>query len=114
MRFSSVTMMLFLIDWYLQKLPKQEGEVPQKKTEPTERKVQELINEIINDFQSRGAVNILIKDEAITTLSGLPALKILAPLIIKKRKKKRVRCNYTTHVFDFEQGDQPDFALRKG
>jgi hypothetical protein len=64
-----------------------------------------LINAIINDFQSRGAVNILIKEEKITTLSGLPALKIFGTLDYpKKGKKKRVRCNYITHVFDFEQG----------
>jgi hypothetical protein len=64
-----------------------------------------LINAIINDFQSRGAVNILIKEEEITTLSGIPALKIFGTLDYpKKGKSKRVRCNYTTHVFDFEQG----------
>ena len=64
-----------------------------------------MINDIINDFQSRGAVNILIKEEAITTLSGIPALKIFGTLDYpKKGKNSRVRCNYITHVFDFEQG----------
>lgn len=99
----------FFIDLvFTQKPPKQEGEeVPSKEDKEAQQKekVQELINEIINDFQSRGAVNILIKDEAITTLSGLPALKIFGTLDYpKKGKNKRVRCNYTTHVFDFEQG----------
>ena len=99
----------FFIDLaFIQKPPKQEGqEVPSKEDKEAQQKekVQELINEIINDFQSRGAVNILIKDEAITTLSGLPALKIFGTLDYpKKGKNNRVRCNYTTHVFDFDQG----------
>ena len=65
----------------------------------------QLINEIINDFQSRGAVNILIKEEEFTTLSGIPALKIYGTLDYpKKGKDKRVRCNYMTHLFDFDQG----------
>ena len=63
------------------------------------------INEIINDFQSRGAVNILIKEEEFTTLSGIPALKIYGTLDYpKKGKNKRVRCNYMTHLFDFDKG----------
>ena len=57
----------FYIDLvFTQKPPKQqqkekvaEREQPDKDKE----EVQELINEIINDFQSRGAVNILIKEE---------------------------------------------------
>ena len=82
-----------------QSTSKEDQEAQQKE------KIQELINEIINDFQSRGAVNILIKEEEITTLSGLPALKIFGTLDYpKKGKNKRVRCNYTTHLFDFEQG----------
>ena len=53
--------------------------------------VQLLINEIINDFQSRGAVNILIKEEEFTTLSGIPALKIYGTLDYpKKGKDKRI------------------------
>ena len=90
------------------KTPKQEGVQASKKENQQDQqkeKVQELINAIINDFQSRGAVNILIKEEEITTLSGIPALKIFGTLDYpKKGKSERVRCNYTTHVFDFEQG----------
>jgi hypothetical protein len=88
--------------------PQQEAkEAPSKEDQEAQQKaeVQELINTIINDFQSRGAVNILIKEEEITTLSGLPALKIFGTLDYpKKGKNNRVRCNYTTHVFDFDQG----------
>ena len=99
----------FYIDLvFTQKPPKQkqkekgaEREQPDKDKE----EVQELINEIINDFQSRGAVNILIKEEEFTTLSGIPALKIYGTLDYpKKGKNKRVRCNYMTHLFDFDKG----------
>ena len=99
----------FYIDLVFTQRPQQkEGEKsPSKEDREVQQKekIQELINEIINDFQSRGAVNILIKEEEITTLSGLPALKIFGTLDYpKKGKNKRVRCNYTTHLFDFEQG----------
>ena len=47
----------------------------------------------------------MIKEEKITTLSGLPALKIFGTLDYpKKGEQKRVRCNYTSHLFDFEKG----------
>lgn len=99
----------FFIDLvFTQKPPKQEGKETLTKEDQEagkKEKIQELINNIINDFQSRGAVNILIKEEAITTLSGIPALKIFGTLDYpKKGKNTRVRCNYITHVFDFEQG----------
>ncbi|MEC8637021.1 MAG: hypothetical protein VXX99_06405 [Bacteroidota bacterium] len=99
----------FYIDLvFTKKTSKQEGVQAFKKEDKQDQekeKVQELINAIINDFQSRGAVNILIKEEEITTLSGIPALKIFGTLDYpKKGKSERVRCNYTTHVFDFEQG----------
>ena len=99
----------FYIDLvFTQKSPQQGGEnTPSKEELEAQQKqnIQKLINEIINYFQSRGAVNILIKEEEITTLSGLPALKIFGTLDYpKKGKNKRVRCNYITHIFDFEQG----------
>ena len=99
----------FYIDLvFTQKPPKQKQE--ENPTDDEQRlkekeAVQLLINEIINDFQSRGAVNILIKEEKFTTLSGIPALKIYGTLDYpKKGKDKRVRCNYMTHLFDFDQG----------
>ena len=99
----------FYIDLvFTKKAPKQQSETSpsEEEMEALQRqKIQELVNSIINDFQSRGAVNILIKEEEITTLSGLPALKIYGTLDYpKKGNDKRVRCNYTTHVFDFDQG----------
>ena len=99
----------FYIDLvFTKKAPKQQSETSPSEEEMEalqKQKIQELVNSIINDFQSRGAVNILIKEEEITTLSGLPALKIYGTLDYpKKGNDKRVRCNYTTHVFDFDQG----------
>ena len=99
----------FYIDLvFTQKPPKQnqEGKLTDDERRSRDKEaVQLLINEIINDFQSRGAVNILIKEEEFTTLSGIPALKIYGTLDYpKKGKDKRVRCNYMTHLFDFDQG----------
>tara|TARA_B100001175_G_scaffold297450_1_gene287184 strand:+ start:4142 stop:5776 length:1635 start_codon:yes stop_codon:yes gene_type:complete len=98
----------FYIDLVFNQKPlkKEVKEAPSKEDEDIQKneKVKELINSIINDFQSRGAVNILIKEDEITTLSGIPSLKIFGTLDYpKKGKSKRVRCNYTTHVFDFEE-----------
>ena len=99
----------FYIDLvFTQKPPKQkqkENPTDDEQRAKDKEAVQLLINEIINDFQSRGAVNILIKEEEFTTLSGIPALKIFGTLDYpKKGKDKRVRCNYMTHLFDFDQG----------
>ena len=99
----------FYIDLvFTKKPPKQQGEVaPSKEDQQAQQKekVKELTNDINNDFKTTGTVNILINKEEITTLSGIPALKIFGTLDYpKKGKSKRVRCNYTTHVFDFEQG----------
>lgn len=83
----------FYIDLvFTKKPPKQQGEeAPSKEDQQAQQKekIQELINAIINDFQSRGAVNILIKEEEITTISGLPALKIFGTLDYPKKGKKR-------------------------
>tara|TARA_X000000368_G_scaffold257469_1_gene203454 strand:+ start:285 stop:1919 length:1635 start_codon:yes stop_codon:yes gene_type:complete len=99
----------FYIDLvFTQKPPKEnkeENTTDDEKRAKDKEAIQLLINEIINDFQSRGAVNILIKEEEFTTLSGIPALKIYGTLDYpKKGKDKRVRCNYMTHLFDFDQG----------
>ncbi len=101
----------FYLDLIFKKTPPNPEKSDQdEEDEATEKarqkeKIQQLVNEIIQDFQSRGAVNILIKEEEVTTLSGLPALKIFGTLDYpKKGDDNRVRCNYTTHIFDFESG----------
>ena len=92
---------------FTQKPPKQKQEenpTDDEQLAQEKEAVQLLINEIIKDFQSRGAVNILIKEEEFTTLSGIPALKIYGTLEYpKKGKYERVRCNYMTHLFDFDR-----------
>ena len=98
----------FYIDLvFTQKPPKQKQEenpTDDAQLATEKEAVQLLINEIIKDFQSRGAVNILIKEEEFTTLSGIPALKIYGTLDYpKKGKDERVRCNYMTHLFDFDR-----------
>ena len=99
----------FYIDLvFTQKAPQKQAEEKPSKEEQQVRdkeKIQELINDIIKDFQSRGAVNILIKEEEFTTLSGIPSLKIYGTLDYpKKGQNERVRCNYMTHLFDFDKG----------
>ena len=59
-------------------------------------------------------VNILIKEEEITTLSGLPALKVLGHWITQKRKKKEGTLSISLMYLILNKGDQPYFALRKG
>ena len=101
----------FYLDLVFKKTPSNAEKPDQDEEDETsekarqKEKIQQLVNEIIQDLQSRGAVNILIKEEEVTTLSGLPALKIFGTLDYpKKGDDNRVRCNYTTHVFDFELG----------
>lgn len=68
-------------------------------------KAQELVNTIIANFESAGAVNILIKQEPITAPSGVPLSKIYGTLDYpKKGSKTRVRCNFSAHLVTFEEG----------
>ena len=79
---------------------------PQKADKETEaNKGQEIINGIIANFESKGAVNILIKDDQITLPSGIEVLKIYGTLDYpKKGESERVRSNYTTLLFAFKEG----------
>ena len=68
-------------------------------------KAQALVSSIISNFQSSGAVNILMKNDEITLPSGSPAIKIYGTLDYpKKGKDERVRCNFNTLLFTFEEG----------
>lgn len=70
-----------------------------------DNKGQELINAIIANFESKGAVNILIKDDQITLPSSIEVLKIYGTLDYpRKGKSERVRSNYTTLLFAFKEG----------
>jgi len=68
-------------------------------------KGQELVNSIISSFESAGAVNIFIKNDAVTLPSGLPVAKIYGTLDYpKNQEEQRVRCIFSTYLFAFDQG----------
>ena len=68
-------------------------------------KGQELVNSIISSFESAGAVNIFIKNDAVTLPSGLPVAKIYGTLDYPKNQEElRVRCNFSAYLFAFDQG----------
>ena len=60
-------------------------------------------------FSIRGAVNILIKEEEITTISI--ALKILGTGLPKGKKKRYAV--FSQHIFDFEQGGSLLYSTRR-
>ena len=71
----------------------------------TEVAVQAIIDATIENYQKLGATNILINSEVITTASGIPALKIYGTLDYpRKGENQRIRNNYTSLIFDFEEG----------
>lgn len=68
-------------------------------------KGQELVNAIIQSFESEGAVNIFMKNDAITLPSGTPVAKIYGTLDYpKKKQEERIRCNFSAYLFAFDQG----------
>ena len=68
-------------------------------------KAQALVNTIISNFESGGAVNILMKNDEVTLPSGVPVAKIFGTLDYpKKGEKGRVRCSFNTLLLTFEEG----------
>ena len=68
-------------------------------------KAQALVSSIISNFESSGAVNILMKNDELTLPSGTPVVKIYGTLDYpKKGKNERVRCNFNALLFTFEEG----------
>ena len=98
----------FFIDVHFNMQRSQKGATtePQAANEEQQAsKGQELINGIITNFEAKGAVNILIKDDEVTLASGIPALKIYGTLDYPRRgAKERIRTNYTTLLFAFQEG----------
>jgi Mg2+ and Co2+ transporter CorA len=89
--------------------PKQKGGAPEAPpADPKQadlEKGQELVNSIISSFESAGAVNIFIKNDAVTLPSGLPVAKIYGTLDYpKNQEEQRVRCNFSAYLFAFDQG----------
>ena len=68
-------------------------------------KAQALVNTIISNFESGGAVNILMKNDEVTLPSGVPVAKIFGTLDYpKKGEKDRVRCSFNALLLTFEEG----------
>ena len=68
-------------------------------------KGQALVNSIISNFESKGAVNILMKNDAIELPSGVPVAKIYGTLDYpKKGDSERVRYSFNALLFTFEEG----------
>ena len=64
-----------------------------------------LINTVISSFESKGAVNILMKNDELELPSGLPVAKVYGTLDYpKKEKSDRVRCSFNALLFTFEEG----------
>ncbi len=68
-------------------------------------KGQDLVNSIISNFESKGAVNILVKNDSMKISSGTPASKVFGTLDYpKKGLSERVRCSFNSLLFTFEEG----------
>ena len=68
-------------------------------------KGQTLVNSIISNFESKGAVNILIKNDAVELPSGLSVAKVFGTLDYpKKGLSDRIRCSFNALLFTFEEG----------
>ena len=68
-------------------------------------KGQALVNSIISNFESKGAVNILIKNDAVELPSGLSVAKVFGTLDYpKKGLLDRIRCSFNALLFTFEEG----------
>ncbi len=68
-------------------------------------KGQALVNSIISKFESKGAVNILIKNESMKLPSGAPVEKVFGSLDFPKRGlSERVRCSFNSLLFTFKEG----------
>lgn len=89
--------------------PKTKSNAPQARpADPNQadlEKGQELVNSIISSFESEGAVNIFMKNDAVNLPSGIPVVKVYGTLDYpKKSQEERVRCNFSAYLFAFNQG----------
>ena len=98
---------VFFITLKFSEKPKkgQNSDVPSTPNVATTDEVQAITDATIQNYQSLGASNILINSEVMETASGIPALKIFGTLDYpRKGASKRIRNNYTSLIFDFEEG----------
>jgi hypothetical protein len=71
----------------------------------TEQNGQKYIDEIISSLESKGAVNILIKDQEITLSSGTSATKLFGTFDYSKSEvDKMVRHEFSTIIFAYDDG----------
>jgi len=78
---------------------------PSKVKEDDLKKGQDLVNSIISNFESKGAVNILIKNDEIEIPSGSPASRVFGTLDYPKDgESEKVRCSFNSLLFTFEEG----------
>ena len=98
----------FYIDLSFDFPPRDPQQAESPTTDPKQaelEKGQALVNSIISNFESKGAVNILMKNDAIELPSGVPVAKIYGTLDYPKRgDSERVRCSFNALLFTFEEG----------
>ncbi|MCH1431683.1 MAG: hypothetical protein L7V31_03790 [Flavobacteriaceae bacterium] len=98
----------FYIDLLFDFPPRDPQQAESPTTDPEQadlEKGQALVNSIISNFESKGAVNILMKNDAIELPSGVPVTKIYGTLDYPKRgDSERVRCSFNALLFTFEEG----------
>jgi len=98
----------FYIDLLFDFPPRDPQQAESLTTDPKQadlEKGQALVNSIISNFESKGAVNILMKNDAIELPSGVPVAKIYGTLDYPKRgDSERVRCSFNALLFTFEEG----------
>ena len=94
-----------LFDFPINRSKKSEAPISNSKNNDLE-KGQLLVNSIISNFESKGAVNILIKNDEIELPSGNNVAKVFGTLdYLKMGSSKRVRCSFNCLLFTFEQGN---------
>ena len=92
-------------DFPQQSAPQSKDSLGSNPLEADQEKAQAIVNAIISNFETAGAVNILIKQEAITAPSGVPLSKIYGTLDYpKKGSTTRVRCNFSAYLVTFQEG----------
>ena len=98
----------FYIDLLFDFPPRDPQQAESPTTDPKQadlEKGQALVNSIISNFESKGAVNILMKNDAIELPSGAPVAKIYGTLDYpKKGDSERVRYSFNALLFTFEEG----------
>ncbi|MFQ3341421.1 MAG: hypothetical protein ACI9TK_001084 [Flavobacteriaceae bacterium] len=82
--------------------PKNETAAPK---DADEERGQAMVTSIISNFEAKGAVNILMKNDELNLPSGVPVAKIYGTLDYPRQgENERVRCNFNALLITFEEG----------